>query len=135
MWSPNDAERLHRKEGWQLGRVQRRVQRKREIIRVDARKEYVKLSRKWQKMKLDAWLVCRKFLSRSTDVLRRITAPVGGMGGVTLSCVCPHCKQFSFGGLHLVGYRRGHLQQQLEKRTAVGGARCVEANTNGEHPT
>ena len=31
----------------------------------------------------------------NTDFLRRIIAPVSGMGGVTLSFVCPHCNCFS----------------------------------------
>ena len=33
-------------------------------------------------------------LLRSTDNLRRIIAPVGGQGGVTMSYLCPHCKSF-----------------------------------------
>ena len=56
-------------------------------------------------------------------------------GGVTLSCL-PTLQQFSLGGLHLVGIdgtRR--REQQKRKGTAAGGARPVEANTNGERPT
>ena len=38
--------------------------------------------------------VHEKSLRKSTDFLRRVIAPVGGMGGVTLSYVCPHCNSF-----------------------------------------
>ena len=31
---------------------------------------------------------------KSKDFLRRIFAPVGGQGGVTLSCLCPNCNSF-----------------------------------------
>ena len=31
---------------------------------------------------------------RSTDYLRRIIAPAGGQGSVTLSYLCPHCNSF-----------------------------------------
>ena len=36
-------------------------------------------------------------LRKSTDFLRRIIAPSGGEGGVTLSYVCPHCHTASGG--------------------------------------
>ena len=39
--------------------------------------------------------VVQGILLRSTDFLRRIIAPVGGQGGVTLSYVCPRCNSFS----------------------------------------
>ena len=39
--------------------------------------------------------VMQEILRKSTDFLRRIIAPVDGMGGVTLSYVCPHCNSFS----------------------------------------
>ena len=38
--------------------------------------------------------VVQGILLRSTDFLRRIIAPGGGQGGVTLSYVCPHCNSF-----------------------------------------
>ena len=41
--------------------------------------------------------VVQQILQKSqkiTDFLRLIIAPVGGQGGVTLSCVCPHCHRF-----------------------------------------
>ena len=36
--------------------------------------------------------VAREIMRKSTDFLRRITAPVDGIGRVTLSYVCPHCS-------------------------------------------
>ena len=38
--------------------------------------------------------IVHQIMLRSTDYLRRIIAPVGGQGGVTLSCLCPHCNSF-----------------------------------------
>ena len=43
-------------------------------------------------------------LLRSTDFLRRIIAPAGGQGGVTMSYVCPHCNSFHPGRSRLVGF-------------------------------
>ena len=57
-----------------------------------------------------------EILRKSTDFLRRVIAPVDGMGGVTLSCVCPHCNSFSFGGLHLVGMDGTRKRQQKEEK-------------------
>ena len=36
----------------------------------------------------------QEIMIRSTDYLRRIIAPVGGQGGVTMSYLCPHCSSF-----------------------------------------
>ena len=36
--------------------------------------------------------IAQDILRESTDFLRRIIAPVGGVGGVTLLYVCPHCR-------------------------------------------
>ena len=36
----------------------------------------------------------QEILRKNTDFFRGIVAPVGGMGGVTLSYVCPHCNCF-----------------------------------------
>ena len=38
--------------------------------------------------------IAHEILRKSADFLRRIIAPVDGMGGVTLPCVCPHCNCF-----------------------------------------
>ena len=43
---------------------------------------------------------------KGTDFLRRIIAPVDGMGGVTLSYNLPALQQFLLGGPHLVGVDR-----------------------------
>ena len=37
----------------------------------------------------------QEIMLRSTDYLRRIIAPVGGQGGVTMSYLCPNCNIFS----------------------------------------
>ena len=39
--------------------------------------------------------IAQDILRKSTDFLRRIIAPCDGVGGVTLSYVCPHCHRFS----------------------------------------
>ena len=39
--------------------------------------------------------IARDILQKSFDFLRRIIAPIVGMGGATLSYVCPHCNRFS----------------------------------------
>ena len=41
--------------------------------------------------------IAEDILRKSMDFLRRIIAPVDGMGGVTLSHVCPHCSCFPLG--------------------------------------
>ena len=46
----------------------------------------------------------QEIMLRSTDYMRRITAPVGGQGGVTMSYLCPHCNSFPLGRLLLVGF-------------------------------
>ena len=38
--------------------------------------------------------VVQEITIRSTDCLRRIIAPAGRQGGVTMSCLCPHCNSF-----------------------------------------
>ena len=38
--------------------------------------------------------IVQEIMTRSTDYLRRIIAPVGGQGGVTMSCLCSHCNSF-----------------------------------------
>ena len=40
--------------------------------------------------------IVQEILRKRTDLLRRIIAPVDGMGGVTLSYVCSHCNSFPF---------------------------------------
>ena len=38
--------------------------------------------------------IVQEIMIRSTDYLRRIIAPVGRQGGVTMSYLCPHCNRF-----------------------------------------
>ena len=38
--------------------------------------------------------IVQEIMKRSTDHLRRIIAPEGGQGGVTMSYLCPHCNRF-----------------------------------------
>ena len=60
MWSPNDAERIHRNQGWQLGRVQRKMQRKEkssELTLERIREAYEKVAR----CEVDVWVLCREF--------------------------------------------------------------------------
>ena len=38
--------------------------------------------------------IVQEIMLRSTDCMRRIIAPVGGQGGVTMSYLCPHCNSF-----------------------------------------
>ena len=72
---------------------------------------------------------------KSTDFLRRINAPVHGMGGVTLSYVCPHFSCFLLMTTH-GGYRRDTETATVGRRNiATGGAQRAEATTNGELPT
>ena len=74
-----------------------------------------------------------EILRKSTDFLRRVIAPVAGMGGVTLSYIARSATAFhwrtTFGG-----YRR---DTEIAERssTAVGVVWCAEADTNGELPT
>ena len=36
----------------------------------------------------------QEIMTKSTDHLRRIIAPVGELGGVAMSYLCPHCSSF-----------------------------------------
>ena len=38
--------------------------------------------------------IVQEIMLKSTDYLRRIIAPVGGHGRVTMSYLCPHCNSF-----------------------------------------
>ena len=72
---------------------------------------------------------------KSADFLRWIILPVDGMGGVTLSCVCPHCNSFPLEDCTW-WVSSGHGDGNNRKRSiATSGARLVEANTNGERLT
>ena len=70
--------------------------------------------------------IVQEIIIRSTDYIRRIIAPVGGQGGVTMSYLCPHCNSFTLGRLHLVCFRR-------EKHTTWLCAIC--GDTTGSNQT
>ena len=38
--------------------------------------------------------IVQEIMLRNMDYLRRIIAPVGGQGGVTMSYLCPNCNSF-----------------------------------------
>ena len=48
----------------------------------------------WEMDDIGRLSITQKILRKRTDFLRRIIAPVDGMGGVILSNVCPHCICF-----------------------------------------
>ena len=86
--------------------------------------------RRWQWM-ISAACALRRKSSENTDFLAQIIAPVDGMGGITFSHVCPCCLMTTFGE-----YRRDTETATTERRgIATGGARFLEANTNGERQT
>ena len=138
MWmgcgSPNDAEKLHRNKGWQLGRVRkgcREKEKSSEWTFEKIREAHEKVARG----EIGLLIIVQKILRKSTDFLRRIIGPVGGMGGVTYDVILvPALQQFPLGGLHLVGFARNTETATRRRGTATGGARCVEATMNGEHP-
>ena len=47
--------------------------------------------------------IVQEIMFKGTDYLRRIMAPVGGQGGVTMSYFCQHCNSFPCGRPRLVG--------------------------------
>ena len=51
--------------------------------------------------------IAQDIARKSTDSLRRIIAPSDGVGGVTLSHVCPHCHCFPLENTTSGGSRRG----------------------------
>ena len=63
---------------------------------------------------------------KSRDYWRRIIAPAGGQGGVTVSYLCPNCNSFPWrttcGGF------------QLGRSIAAGGAQSVEKKNEWRAP-
>ena len=76
-----------------MGRVFRDLQGKDERVRMGFQldKRGVRLGSKGRGNKVS---VVQELLFKSTDYLRRIIAPVGGQGGVTMSYLCPNCTGF-----------------------------------------
>ena len=67
---------------------------------------------------------CAGDLRKSKDFLRRIIAPVGGLGGVALSYICPQCNSFPL--------------EDFFWWVSTGKKQCscnLERDMNGEHPT
>ena len=69
--------------------------------------------------------IVQETMIRSTDYLRRIIAPAGGQGGVTMSYLCPHCNSFP--------WKTTSGGSLGEKGATIGGARSVERNTIGSN--
>ena len=69
--------------------------------------------------------IVQENMIRIKDYLRRIIAPVGRQGGVTMSYLCPNCNSFSLeDNIWWVSGR---------KCATIGGARSVERNTIGSN--
>ena len=77
--------------------------------------------------------VAQDILRKSADFLRRINAPSDGVGGVTLSCVCPHCHCFPLEDcIWWVSSEHGDGNKKTKKqcnwwRAACGGQHNWEA--------
>ena len=138
--SENHAERLHRKQGTADGKGSKKDAERRRSrqngTREKMREAYEKVC---DRGNWDVFGYCAGNIEKKvTDFLRRISAPVSGVRGVTLSYVCPHCKQFPHvGGLTCGGYLRKHGDGSKKKKRALqagGGAVCVEANMKRRAP-
>ena len=70
--------------------------------------------------------IVQEITLRSTDYLRCIIAPVGGQGGVAMSCLCPHCNSFPLEDC--IWWVSGENIQS-------GGAQFVEKSTTGSNRT
>ena len=66
--------------------------------------------------------IVQEIMLRSTDYLRRIIAPVGGQGGVTMFYLAVSLWNTTFGG-------------SLGENIQIGGPQFVERNTIGSHRT
>ena len=65
--------------------------------------------------------ITQAILRKSTDFLRRIIAPIGGVGGVTLSYVCPHCHCFPLEDYYIWRVSSGHCEKQCNWWCATCG--------------
>ena len=102
-------------------------------------KEFAKLTRKCQRMKLDVWALCGKFRGKSTHGLLAAYHRANRWKWEASLCrMFAHiCDSFPFGGLRFGGYPRDTEKEnnRKEENIATGGVRLVEANTNGRAPT
>ena len=91
---PNNAPRLQCREIQQLGNLQRGISEKK-VSSVNGPLERLQETHDKVTMEdISRLSIAEENVRKSTDFLRRIVAPVCGMGGVTLSFVCPHCNCF-----------------------------------------
>ena len=68
----------------------------------------------------------QEIMLKSTDYLRRILAPVGGQGGVTMSYLCPNCNRFPL---------EDNVWWVSGENIQIGGAQFVERGTIGSNRT
>ena len=84
-----DEERLHRPERWRLGKNIKY------IFRAEVKASewaFDRIKEAFEQVAQDdaeTLSLVQDIMIRSTDHLRRIVPPVGGQGGVTMSCLCP----------------------------------------------
>ena len=64
--------------------------------------------------------IAQDILRTSTDFLVSIIAPIDGVGGVTLSHVCPHCQCFRWRTTS-GGFRRGTVTATSGRRSSATG--------------
>ena len=122
----NDAARPPCNEERQLGRIQRKMQKRRNVIGVDPRR-IREASEKVAKDGIGRLGIVQEILRKSTDFLLPVIAPVGGMG-VTLSYVCPHCNCFPLDD-YIWWVSTGHGDGNNRKRKHCSWLVCVEADT------
>ena len=94
MWLPNDAARKALQKSTAVWKSSKKETGKKTGHRNGLSKEYAKLSKKVAWDEIGRLGIVQEILRKSTDFLWRVIAQVGGMGGVTLSYICPHCNSF-----------------------------------------
>ena len=70
--------------------------------------------------------IVQEIMLRNKDHLRRIIAPVGGQGEVTMSYLCPHCNSFPW---------EDYVWWVFGENIPCGGAQFVEKSTIGSNQT
>ena len=134
LWFPNDAERLYRNKGWELGRVQRRMKRKREFIRMDPRVHARSL---WESGERGSWTsgCCAGNPDKKVRTAWGRSLRQSVEGDESPCRMSDRIATVSPWGTTSGGYRPDTETATTGRRgTAAGGARCVEANVNGKHP-
>ena len=85
---------VNRRSHWDL--LEERLHCSDQARRNGRTKEYARLFEKVAKDEARILNIVQGIMLKSTDFLRRIIAPAGGQGGVTLSYLCPHCNNCSW---------------------------------------